>query len=606
MNTRLLHDHATTQEVVRNGGATDNPLRFYAAEKQPGFPRGAISLARLSWSMFGCLLVMSLAVHAQQPAAAPLGKVRLQLKWTHQFQFAGFYAALEKGYYRDAGLEVSMLEGRPGGDFIRQVAAGEAEYGTEMPDLLLRRNAGETVVVLGAIFQHSPLALFCRAGIKSPQDLAGRRVMMRTASEADLRAMIMNEGVALDRIKWLEHSFSLGDLVQGDTEAISGYITDHADDLRSWGTSVNVLQPINYGIDFYGDCLFTSARELSDHPARVVAFRAASLRGWDYAMEHPEEIAQLIHEKYAPKKSVAWLLAEAAAMKPLLLHKFVEIGHMNPGRWRHIGDTYVKLGMLPANYSLEGFLYNPDQARDYTGLKWLAAIMGCGFLALVLIASLLVVFNRRLNVAVQERTAELNQLNADLQTEVRDRKQAEEDVKLSEERMRLFFERQLVGMAITSPEKGWLQVNDRCCEMLGYSREELARLTWADLTYPEDLVADMAQFHRLLAGEIDDYTLEKRFVRKDGQLVHANLAVACVRRPDGAVDYVLALVEDITERKRAEEALQRSQQVLRSTFASLRDAFFVLDAGTGLITECNRAASKVFGYEVDEMLGRTT
>ncbi|MBF0561603.1 MAG: PAS domain S-box protein [Alphaproteobacteria bacterium] len=136
--------------------------------------------------------------------------------------------------------------------------------------------------------------------------------------------------------------------------------------------------------------------------------------------------------------------------------------------------------------------------------------------------------------------------------DVTERRQIEEKLRQADNRMRTFFERQIVGMAITSLQKGWLQVNDRLCEMLGYSREELDGLTWAELTYPDDLTADVEQFERILNQEIDEYTLEKRFIRKDGTIIYTDLSVGCVRNPDGSVNYFLALLIDITERKNSE------------------------------------------------------
>ena len=143
------------------------------------------------------------------------------------------------------------------------------------------------------------------------------------------------------------------------------------------------------------------------------------------------------------------------------------------------------------------------------------------------------------------------------------------ELQASEERMRLFFERQIVGMAITSPEKGWLQVNNELCRMLGYSREELSGVTWTELTHPDDLRADLDQFERLLAGAIDEYSMEKRFIRKDGAVIWTELSVGCVRFADGAVDYVLALLVDITERKQAEAALRESEERHRTLVNNL-------------------------------------
>lgn len=130
-----------------------------------------------------------------------------------------------------------------------------------------------------------------------------------------------------------------------------------------------------------------------------------------------------------------------------------------------------------------------------------------------------------------------------------------EEEKRLDEQMHFFFEKQLVGMAITSPQKGWLKVNDKLCEILGYNFEEFQKFTWAQMTHPEDLAADIEQFERMLNGEIECYTLEKRFFHKNGTIVFTNLVVSCVRNDDKSVDYVLALIEDITTRVCAQEAL---------------------------------------------------
>ena len=131
-----------------------------------------------------------------------------------------------------------------------------------------------------------------------------------------------------------------------------------------------------------------------------------------------------------------------------------------------------------------------------------------------------------------------------------------EALKLSEERFRRYFDLGLVGMAITSPDKGILEVNDELCRILGYKRGELLQTTWAKLTHPDDLAADEAQCTRVMAGESDGYSLEKRWIRKDGRVIHSIMAAKCVRHAGGSVEYFVALVQDITERKRAEDEMR--------------------------------------------------
>jgi diguanylate cyclase (GGDEF)-like protein/PAS domain S-box-containing protein len=144
-----------------------------------------------------------------------------------------------------------------------------------------------------------------------------------------------------------------------------------------------------------------------------------------------------------------------------------------------------------------------------------------------------------------------------------ERKQAEEELRKSESRFRSYFDLPLHGIAITSPEKGWIEVNDRFCSIMGYTRDEIVHMTWSEMTHPDDLAADAGQFEHLLSGQIKQYQTEKRFIRKDGKVIWISLAMGCVRESDDRVNYIIVLLDDITDRKRIEEALRDSENRYR-------------------------------------------
>lgn len=134
--------------------------------------------------------------------------------------------------------------------------------------------------------------------------------------------------------------------------------------------------------------------------------------------------------------------------------------------------------------------------------------------------------------------------------------------------LRLFYTLPFVGMGLTSPRtQRWRVANPRLCEILGYPPEELTARTWSELTHSDDLAADFAQFQRMLAGDIDGYEMDKRFVRKDGAVVFTTINVRCVRDGDGQVKDVLATVHDITRHKQAEEAWQTLSSELEQRVA---------------------------------------
>jgi signal transduction histidine kinase len=347
-------------------------------------------------------------------------KVTLQLKWTHAFQFAGYYAAVEKGYYRDAGLDVQLLEATPGGDPLEAVLSDQAQYGVGTSSLLLARKAGKPVVVLAAIFQHSPLVLVAREdkaskGTQGIHDIVGKRVMIEPQSD-ELLAYLKQEGITPDSLLQVPHSFHAEDLIEGRVDAMSAYVSNELFYLDRANFDYQVYTPRTGGIDFYGDNLYTTEKEISTHPERVRAFREASLRGWQYAMQHPEEITDLIIAKYSDRHPRDFYLFEAKRMAALLRHDLIEAGYMSSGRWRHIADTYANLGLLPRGYSLDGFIYEPDPQRDLTKLYVALAL-----LALVSAIALYIQrINRRLARALTESRDNLvavERLRKDVETQ---------------------------------------------------------------------------------------------------------------------------------------------------------------------------------------------
>ena len=358
------------------------------------------------------LLLLGMPVAALEQR--PLTQVRLQLNWQHQFEFAGFYAAKAKGFYRDAGLDVEILESVPGESPEQQVIGGKAEFGISDAKLLLEQQKGNEVVVLAVIFQHSPVVLLVpENGARSIAELRGKRVMM-VAENTELLALFRKEGLREEDYVRVEPSYDAQDLVRGKVDAIQAYASDEPDYLAREGFAFRTLRARDAGIDFYDLNLFTTARQLEQNPEQVRAFRQASLKGWEYAMEHPDEIMDVLQKDYTQKHSREHMRFQYQQMVPLIQPVLIELGYMNPERWRRIARTYASLGMLPDDFSLQGFLYDSNPPRD---LRWL---YGGLLLALLLVGgvSLIAVRFARLSARLRREVKMRTVLQAKLQSQV--------------------------------------------------------------------------------------------------------------------------------------------------------------------------------------------
>jgi diguanylate cyclase (GGDEF)-like protein/PAS domain S-box-containing protein len=181
-----------------------------------------------------------------------------------------------------------------------------------------------------------------------------------------------------------------------------------------------------------------------------------------------------------------------------------------------------------------------------------------------------------------------------------DRARSQRKLQASDERFRATFEQAAVGIAHVSPEGRWLRVNQRLCDMVGYTREELLELTFQDITHPDDLGADEELVKRVLSNELATYSLEKRYVRKNGELLWISLTVSLVRDDAGEPDYFIGVAQDINERKAA-ESLQR---LAARVFQSSAEGVVITDADQRILA-VNEAFSEITGWPAEEVVGRS-
>ncbi len=312
-----------------------------------------------------CFLLLSTQTLANEP---PLEQVKLQLKWIHAFQFAGYYAAKDQGYYANEGLAVEFIEPTPNKPIVTEVLTGQANYGIESPGLLVQYANGSPIKALAAIFQHNPLVFISKqsSGIIGPEDMRGKRLMMygnkSNANEAPLRAMLDDAQVSIEQYTYIPQSFNAADLILNKADAISSYICNQPFYYRKKGIAINIIDPKNYGFDFYGDLLFTSQAELINHPGRAKRFRRASLKGWQYALDHSEELVQLIHKQYNSQYSIEHIRYQAREVSKLIAADRIPLGQIKTSRLRQIISIYHNLNLIKnlSEAELNNFVYEKD------------------------------------------------------------------------------------------------------------------------------------------------------------------------------------------------------------------------------------------------------
>lgn len=443
-------------------------------------------------------------------------QVKLKLKWLHQFQSAGFYAAQIKGYYQQEGINIELIEGSATEPPIDFVINNENSYGVSSSELIEFKAKGKPIVLISSIFQHSPYVIISLSdkNILEPKDLIGKKIMVsQEQGLIQLKSLLSSQKIDLNKITFLEHTWRNEDITNGYADAMSGYSTVEPYQLSKQGFIVNELNPRKFGIDFYGDLFFTSEKEANQNPNRVIAMKHATNKGWEYALSHIDEMCDYIlslpgvKERGITKENLVY---EALNMQQLIKSDLVEIGHINKLRIENMVRLYEKIGLIEKNANFDNFIFN-EQVRAqkiekyYTYFWYVFAIILLGVAGTF-------IWNRQLRKNVQ-----IHMLR--IENENKGRLIAEKIAKESEERLELALSAARLGIWDSDLISGKVYRNEIWSEMLGYSPFEIESSYegWRKLVHPEDYEIIDSSINSHHNGDTQYNNYEHRLFTKNGE-----------------------------------------------------------------------------------------
>ena len=335
-------------------------------------------------------IILWTVIFVQLFSVEKLEKVTLQLQWYHQFQFAGYYMAKEKGFYAEEGLDVEIREYQADINPVDQVLSKKVHYATGRSSLILDYSKGKDVVLLASILQASPLVLAVRSDSEiykiedlNAKQIGGDNTISNTVS---ILAMLERRNIVADYIPNKTTKNDIENLIEKNVDAIAVYSTNEIFTLKKEGIKYGVFNPMEYNFNFYSDILFTSADEVNKHPQRTHNFKKASLKGWEYAFSHINETVQLILNKYnTQNKTRDALLFEAKKLKELAYFKTDKIGKIDRAKIEAIYNTYKNIGLVKNSIDLDKFVVRDNTApivrfteEEKTYLKQKKEITVCG------------------------------------------------------------------------------------------------------------------------------------------------------------------------------------------------------------------------------------
>ncbi|MDO9057312.1 MAG: diguanylate cyclase [Sulfuricurvum sp.] len=290
---------------------------------------------------------------------ANIEKVSVQLDWKYQFEYAGYVAAKEKGYYREAGLDVELREYREGADVIADVLSRKSTYGIYNSSIVVDKGRIQPIVLMATYLQHSPLVFITQKGIENPADLIGKTIMgtNNEFKHSSLSLLLSHFNLTSTNSRFIKQTFSIDPFVRHEVDAMSAYRSNQLYELDRLKIAYEIIDPLEYGFVVNAGNLFTSHQEAVEHSERGQKFIDATNRGWKYALEHSDEIIDILKRKYGVKKSYEALRYESTVIKKLMMTDLYKIGETNGELSLRLFKQLLYAGIIQDDQKLGQFLF---------------------------------------------------------------------------------------------------------------------------------------------------------------------------------------------------------------------------------------------------------
>jgi len=477
------------------------------------------------------LFIVSLNANESQNIV-PLQKISLQFQWKYQFQFAGFIVAKEKGYYKDAGLDVNIVEYN-NTDLISDLMSSKVDFIINNSTLIYKNKKLLPITMLASYFQRSPLIIVTQPKIKRVLDLKGKIIML---SDDDLKyspisRLLEHFGLNTKNTHFIEQTFSLDSFINKKVDALAIFSSNEIYILDKKHVSYNIIDPVEYGFSTNAINLFTTNRMIEENPQLINKFLEANKKGWKYALNNIDEVVKLIHDKYNSKTDLATLKFEAQETKKLMMTNLYDIGSINYEFVKNTYDRLVRNGTLLANQDMSKTVYK----HDYSSNKTINIFEILKIIFILLMIILLFLLGRYIY-------------------------QKQKSLKLKSTLQAQMIEQVNDSIISTDVDGNIVSWNNGSQKMLGYTQEEVIGKPMSIIHKKEDIEQNKKYAARLQKEE--SFSVEAYLVTKDNKEIYVAITLSLLKDSNGLAIGLLGVSKDISLRKKMEDELQYQKNIL--------------------------------------------